>query len=312
MGLSVALQMDPPHTINIDGDSSFALGLEAQRRGHQLYYYHPSQLALKQGILQAPLQSLVFRREKQNHCDLGTAELCPLSSMRVILLRQDPPFNMAYLTNTWLLDHAMKTSLVVNNPQSVRDCPEKLLITHFPQLLPPTLISRNQSEIKEFYREHQEIVVKPLYGNGGYGIFHLRPEDPNLDSLLEIFFQNSPEPLMFQAFLKAVRQGDKRILLADGEFCGAINRVPPQGQSRSNMHVGGRPEPTQITKRDKEIIETIGPVLKAKGLIFAGIDVIGDYLTEINVTSPTGIQEAARFSGINPAIAIWDAIEARL
>jgi len=311
MSLKVALQMDPITSADIDADSTFVIGLEAQNRGHELFYYHPDDLIYEDGRVMAVAQRLELRRELGNHCTLGTPELVDLSTLDVVWLRQDPPFDMAYLTTTYLLDMLPATTLVVNNPTEVRANPEKLYIARFPDLVPPTLVTRNVAHIKAFREKHQDIIVKPLYGNGGAGVFHVKPDDENLGSLLEMFLQGSREPIVVQAYLKDVRQGDKRIILVDGDPVGAINRVPQEGEARSNMHAGGTPEPSKLTERDLEICAAIGGDLKARGLIFAGIDVIGNYLTEINVTSPTGLQEIRRFDGIALEEKIWDAIEAR-
>jgi len=309
--LKVAVQMDPIESINIDGDSTFALMLEAQARGHQLWFYLVKNLTLASGQVLARMQPVQVRREKGNHFTLGEAAEHDLSTMDVVLMRQDPPFDMAYITATHILEHIHPKTLVVNDPASVRNAPEKLFVMQFPDLMPDTIITHDPLEVRKFREKHGDIIVKPLFGNGGAGVFHLRPDDGNLNSLLEIFAERSREPLMIQKYVPAVRQGDKRIILVDGEPMGAINRVPATGESRSNMHVGGRPEAVKLTERDKEICARIGPELKARGLIFVGIDVIGDYLTEINVTSPTGLQEIARFDGVNLEKAIWDAIEAR-
>lgn len=313
MQLKVAIQMDPVEGINIKGDSSFVLGLEAQKRGYGLYYYQPKDLFYDhQSGVGMIAQSLELRRKMGDHFTLGDKQAFKISDFDVILLRQDPPFNMTYLTTTWLLEHAPKKTLVVNNPKSVRDAPEKLLITQFPDLIPPTLITNNIDLIRDFRAKHGEIIIKPLYGNGGAGIFHLAKGDHNLSPLLEIFAEKSKEPLMIQAFLPEVVLGDKRIILADGKPVGIINRVAAKGEVRSNMHVGGKAVPSDYSKRDLEICAAIGPKLKEMGLIFAGIDVIGNYLTEINVTSPTGLQEVANFTGHFPEADLWDAIELRL
>ncbi|MFT8246129.1 glutathione synthase [Roseomonas sp. BN140053] len=311
--LRVAVQMDPIGEIDIKGDSTFALMLEAQRRGHQLWHYHPRDLALESGRVSVRAQPVEVRREHGNHHTLGAETVLDLGTEAdVVLMRQDPPFDMAYITATHLLEHIHPKTLVVNDPASVRNAPEKLLVTHFPELMPDTLITRDIRRIRDFRAKHGDIIVKPLFGNGGAGVFHLRPEDPNLAALLELFGGLSREPLMIQQYLPAVRQGDKRIILVDGEPLGAINRVPAQGEARSNMHVGGRPEKSELTPREREICAAIGPMLRERGLIFVGIDVIGDHLTEINVTSPTGLQEVARFDGVHLEEAIWDAIERRL
>ncbi len=309
--LRVAVQMDPIASININADSTFALMLEAQARGHAMWHYHPRDLALVAGRVVATAQPVQVRRLLGDHFTLGEAEELDLSTMDVVLMRQDPPFDMAYITATHILEHIHPKTLVVNDPASVRNAPEKLYVTHFPDLMPETLISSDIRQIRKFREKHGDIILKPLFGNGGAGVFHIRPDDPNLNSLLEMFTERSREPLVIQRYLPDVRQGDKRVILVDGEPLGAINRVPAAGEARSNMHVGGRPEPTKLTDREKEICAAIGPELKKRGLIFVGIDVIGGYLTEINVTSPTGLQEIARFDGVQLEKAIWDAIEAR-
>jgi glutathione synthase len=301
--------MDPIETINIAGDSTFAIMLEAQARGHELFYYQPRALALKGRTLFATGSSLSLRDEKGNHFTLGREERVDLSSFDVVHMRQDPPFDMNYITITHMLEHIHPKTLVVNDPAEVRSAPEKLYVMEFVDLMPPTIITRDPRELLGFRKEHGEIILKPLYGNGGAGIFRLAGEDQNFGSLVELFTQSFREPFIAQRYLPAVRKGDKRIILVDGEFAGAINRVPAANENRSNMHVGGRPEPTELTLREREICERLGPDLKARGLIFVGIDVIGDYLTEINVTSPTGIREVKRFGGADIASLIWDAIE---
>ena len=319
--LKVAVQMDPMETIAIDGDSSFALMLEAQRRGHALWHYEVRHMSLAEGKpavngpsterLTAVARPVTVERVHGAHFKFGPALTLDLGTMDVVLMRQDPPFDMAYITATHMLEHIHPQTLVVNDPASVRDAPEKLLVTHFPELMPPTLITWDAAAIRAFRAEHRDIIVKPLFGNGGAGVFRIREDDENLASLLEMHWARSREPLMIQRYEKAVRLGDKRIILVDGEPMGAINRVPAQGEARSNMHVGGRPEAVELTARDREICERIGPMLRERGLIFVGIDVIGDWLTEINVTSPTGLQEVARFGGADIAAAIWDRIEAK-
>jgi glutathione synthase len=251
------------------------------------------------------------QRVQGAHHHFGDAVVADLSTMDVVLMRQDPPFDMAYITATHLLEHIHPGTLVVNDPAAVRNAPEKLLVTHFPDLMPPTMISWDLESMRAFRAEHQDIIVKPLFGNGGAGVFRIKPDDENLASLIEMHFARSREPLMFQRYEPAVRQGDKRIILVDGEPVGVVNRVPAQGEARSNMHVGGRPEKCTLTARDREICAAIGPMLREQGMIFVGIDVIGDWLTEINVTSPTGLQEIDRFDGINTAGMIWDRIEAK-
>ncbi|GEO80859.1 glutathione synthase [Pararhodospirillum oryzae] len=311
--LRVAIQMDPIETINITADSTFVLALEAQARGHALYHYLPQALALEDGVLSARAHPLQVRREAGRHATLGPAVTLDLErDVDVILMRQDPPFDMAYITATHLLERVHPRTLVVNDPASVRNAPEKLFATDFPALAPPTLITIDRAAIAAFRETHHDIIVKPLYGNGGAGVFHIAPGDENLNALLDLFAERSREPVMVQRYLPAVRAGDKRIILIDGEPAGAVNRVPAAGEARSNMHVGGRPEKCALTARDREICAALGPVLRERGLIFVGIDVIGDYLTEINVTSPTGLQEINRFDDTCLEARVWDAIEARL
>jgi glutathione synthase len=311
MQLSVAIQMDPIDRIDISGDSTFALALEGQRRGHRLYYYLPRSLILLDGRLSARVQGLSVRDEKGRHFMLGSAELRDLSTFDVVLMRQDPPFDMGYITATHLLERIHPATLVVNDPASVRNAPEKLFVTQFAGLLPPTLITSDRQEILAFRREYGDIIVKPLYGNGGAQVFHITPEDENLNALLEMFTSLYREPIIVQKYLPEVRKGDKRIILVDGAPVGAVNRVPAPGEARSNLHVGGRPELCELSEREVAICALIGPELKARGLIFVGIDVIGGYLTEINVTSPTGIREIARLGGPDAAPLIWEAIEHR-
>ena len=312
MALSVAVQMDHIASINIKGDSTFALMLEAQRRGHRLYHYTPERLSLRDGRVEARLESVQVRDVPGDHFSLRDTERTDLAKFDVVLLRQDPPFDMGYITTTHLLERIHPKTLVVNDPAQVRNAPEKIFVTEFPELMPPTLISRDPEEIRLFRQEHGDIIIKPLYGNGGAGVFRLSEGDQNLASLLEIFAAAyRAQPYVVQRYLPAVRAGDKRIILVDGVAVGAINRVPADGESRSNMHVGGRPEPIELTRRDREICEAIGPALRARGFLFVGIDVIGDHLTEINVTSPTGIREVKRFGGADIASLLWDAIEAK-
>jgi glutathione synthase len=311
--LTVAVQMDPIEHINIEADSTFVMALEAQQRGYRLFHYHPNRLSFDEGRVTAAARALTLKREKGNHYTLGDwVQLDLAEAADVVLMRQDPPFDMAYITATHVLEHIHPKTLVVNDPVSVRNAPEKLLVTHFAELMPPTLITADRDRILAFRQRHGDIIVKPLYGNGGAGVFHLRPEDSNLNALLELFSERSREPVIVQRYLPEVRRGDKRIILIDGKPAGAINRVPAAGEARSNMHVGGRAEKSTLTRRDHEICEAIGPTLRDKGLIFVGIDVIGDYLTEINVTSPTGLQEINRFDGVKLEADIWDAIEAKL
>jgi glutathione synthase len=311
MSLAVAIQMDPIETVNIDADSSFVLGLEALRRGHSLFHYLPRDLFLRDGRVFATARPLELKRERGNHFRFGESDVLDLAALDVILMRQDPPFDMAYITATHLLEHVHPATLVVNDPVHVRNAPEKLYVTHFPELMPPTLIASDPHQIRAFRDEHKDIIVKPLFGNGGAGVFHIAPGDENLNALVELFTQLYREPVIVQRYLPEVRQGDKRIILIDGEAVGAINRVPPPGEARSNMHAGGRPVPAKLTSRERDICAAIGPALKQRGLIFVGIDVIGDYMTEINVTSPTGLQEINRFEGTRLEERIWDAIEAR-
>ena len=311
MALKVALQMDPIGPINIDADSTFRIGLEAQARGHSLFYYTPDRLFYREGRVMARGWPLELRRVKGDHYTLGAETEVDLGEMDVVWLRQDPPFDMGYITTTHLLDLIHPKTLVVNDPFWVRNYPEKLLVLQFPHLTPPTLIARDLATIRAFKAMHGDIILKPLYGNGGAGVFRLDPNDRNLASLHELFTGISREPMIAQKYVPAVVKGDKRIILVNGEPVGAINRVPAEGETRSNMHVGGRPEKIGLTERDREICAAIGPTLREKGQIFVGIDVIGDWLTEINVTSPTGIQELERFDGINVAARIWEALEAR-
>ncbi len=311
MGLKVAIQMDPIEAVNIEADSTFRIAEEAQARGHELFYYTPDRLIYREGHVYARGWPLVVRREKGNHFTRGEEAEIDLGDWDVVWLRQDPPFDMGYITTTHLLERIHPETLVVNDPFWVRNSPEKLLVLDFPDLTPPTLIARDLEAIRAFKAEHGDIILKPLYGNGGAGVFRLDPNDRNLSSLHELFTGINNEPLIAQKFLPAVSKGDKRIILVDGEPVGAINRVPAAGETRSNMHVGGRPEKVELTARDREICERIGPYLREKGQIFVGIDVIGDWLTEINVTSPTGIQELERFDGVNITARIWEAIEAK-
>lgn len=312
MGLAVVIQMDPIDTINIDADSTFALALEAQARGHALYHYLPQALTLRDGRLYARGRPLEVFRRHGNHHRFGDLEELDLAGFDIVLMRQDPPFDMAYITATHLLELLPDDGpLVVNDAASVRNAPEKLYVLHFKELMPPTLLTLDPNEIRAFWQEHGEIVLKPLFGNGGAGVFHLRPGDDNLNSLLEMYALVHREPVMVQRYLPEVRQGDKRIILVEGEPKGAVLRVPPEGEARANLHVGGRAVKTELTPREREICAAIGPSLRQQGLVFVGIDVIGDYMTEINVTSPTGIQEIARLDGVDLSRDIWDAVEAR-
>jgi len=311
MGLKVALQMDPIGSVNIDADSTFRIALEAQARGHTLFFYTPDRLAFNEGRVTARGWPIDLRREKGNHVTYGPEAEVDLATFDVVWLRQDPPFDMGYITTTHILERIHPGTLVVNDPFWVRNSPEKLLVLNYPHLTPPTMIARDLATIRAFKARHGDVILKPLYGNGGAGVFRLDPNDRNLASLHELFTGMSREPLIVQKFLPDVARGDKRIILVDGEPVGAINRVPQAGETRSNMHAGGRPEKTGLTARDLEICAAIGPELKAKGQVFVGIDVIGDWLTEINVTSPTGLQEMERFDGTNGAARIWEVIEAR-
>jgi len=310
--MKIAFQMDPIGAVDINADTTFRLAEEAQARGHELFYYSPDKLAFQEGRITARGHDMTMQRVAGVPAVLTPEREVDLADFDVVWLRQDPPFDMHYITTTHLLDRLKGTTLVVNDPFWVRNYPEKLLVLDFPQLTPPTAITRDIETIRAFREKHGDIILKPLYGNGGAGVFKLHTGDSNLSSLFELFTGFSREPLIVQKFLPAVTKGDKRVLLIDGEAVGAINRVPAEGETRSNMHVGGRPEKVGLTDRDKEICATIGPILKEKGQVLVGIDVIGDYLTEINVTSPTGIQELERFDGINVAEKIWEAVEAKV
>ena len=310
--LRVAFQMDPITGVDIDADSTFRIALEAQARGHALFHYAPDALAYQEGRVVARGRDMALRRERGDHVTLGEARTVDLAEMDVVWLRQDPPFDMGYITTTHLLDRIHPDTLVVNDPTWVRNWPEKLMVLDFPDLTPPTVVSRDLATLRAFKAAHGDVILKPLYGNGGAGVFRLREGDANLSSLHETFALLNREPLIMQPYLPAVVDGDKRVILIDGEPVGAINRVPAKGETRSNMHVGGRPEKSELTDRDRAICAAIGPRLREKGQIFVGIDVIGDRLTEINVTSPTGIQELERFDGTNAAALIWQAIEGRV
>mgnify|MGYP000444379888 FL=1 len=310
--MKVAFQMDPIGSVNIDADSSFRLAEEAQARGHELFFYTPDHLSYREGRIMARAHSLRVQRVQGDHAHLGPIIDLDLADVDVVWLRQDPPFDMGYITTTHLLDRLKGQTLVVNDPFWVRNNPEKLLVLDFPDLTPPTTIARDLSVLRDFKDRHGDIILKPLYGNGGAGVFRLPESDRNLNSLHELFTGMNREPLIAQKFLPDVAKGDKRIILVDGAPVGAINRVPAVGETRSNLHVGGRAEKIGLTAREHEICAAIGPRLKEMGQVFVGIDVIGGYLTEINVTSPTGIQELERFDGANVAARIWDAIAARL
>src|SRR5262245_43553309 len=311
MKLNVAVQMDPIERINIRGDSTFALLLEAQQRGHSLGYYTPDRLAMRGTEVAAAVQPLAVRDREGDHCTLGAAKRTDLTTFDVVLLRQDPPFDLAYITTTHLLERIHPNTLVVNDPAQVRNAPEKMFVMTFPDLMPPTLITRDLSEIKAFRAAHGDIVMKPLYGKGGEAVFRLAPEDLNFGSLYDLFAVTFREQGVVQKFLPAVKHGDKRIILVDGEFAGAVNRVPAADDLRSNMVRGGMPKDTELTPREREICARIGPALRERGLIFVGIDVIDGYLTEINVTSPTGIRAIKAFGGPDVAAIIWNCIEAK-
>ncbi|MDP2731718.1 MAG: glutathione synthase [Hoeflea sp.] len=308
---NVAVQMDHVSSIRIAGDSSFAMALEAQARGYSLFHYTPDQLSMRDGVVQAVAEPMILRDVEGDHFELGPREKINLADMDVVLLRQDPPFDMAYTTSTHLLERVHPKTLVVNDPAWVRNSPEKIFVTEFPDLMPKTLISRDPATINDFRAEVGDMILKPLYGNGGAGVFHIKPDDRNLASLLEMFAQMYREPFIAQEYLSSVRAGDKRIILIDGEPVGAINRVPAEHDSRSNMHVGGRAEHSELTPREEEICARIGPSLKARGFILVGIDIIGDKMTEINVTSPTGLREIRRFGGADIASLFWDAVESK-
>ncbi|MEO0545636.1 MAG: glutathione synthase [Pseudomonadota bacterium] len=311
MPLSVAVQMDHISTIDITGDSTFALMLEAKKRGHTLFHYEVDALTMRDGEVFTSGADVDVQDIKGDHYTLGDTKRVNLANYDVVLMRQDPPFHMGYITATHLLERIHPKTLVVNDPAEVRNAPEKIFVTEFSDLMPETLISRSRAEIEAFRAEYGDIIVKPLYGNGGAGVFRISEGDQNLTSLLELFEATWPEPFIAQRYLKAVRDGDKRIILVDGEAVGAINRVPSENEARSNMHVGGRAEAIDITDREREICDRIGPELRRRGFLFVGIDVIGGLMTEINVTSPTGIREVAKFGGADIASLLWDAIEAK-
>jgi glutathione synthase len=311
MPLKIACQMDPIDSIDVAGDSTLAILLAAQDRGHEIFYYTPQGLSLRDDRLLARGATLSIRDEPGNHFDLSNQRVVDLADLDVVLLRQDPPFDMGYITTTHLLERIHPKTLVVNDPAHVRNAPEKIFVLDFADLMPPTLVTRNLEDVKAFRDEFKDIIVKPLYGNGGAAVFRLQPGDNNLASLVELFQQGWREPFMVQQYRPEVREGDKRIILIDGEVAGIINRVPAPDEARSNMHVGGRAEPVELTERDREICTRRGPELKRRGLIFTGIDVIGPYLTEINVTSPTGIRQVKDFGGNDIAGMIWECIEVK-
>ena len=311
MSLTVAVQMDPIQRIRIAGDSTFALLLEAQARGHRLLHYTPDRLSMRDGQVIASIEPLQVRDVEGDHYTLGTPERIDLAGVDIVLMRQDPPFDMAYITATHLLERIHPNTFVVNDPESVRNAPEKLFVTMFPEIMPPTLITRDKAEIETFCEEFGEIVMKPLHGHGGAAVLRVTREDPNFGSLYDLFSAAFKEPWVVQRFLPQVRDGDKRIILIDGVAAGAVNRVPAPNDIRSNMVRGGAAKATDLTSREREICETIGPELKRRGLVFVGIDVIDGHLTEINVTSPTGLRAIKNLGGPDLAAAIWDAIEGR-
>ncbi len=311
--MKIAIQTDPFPGLQVRGDTTFALALEAQARGFDLYEYRAEKLQLhgnKVSVEALPLATL--RDEQGNHVEHGAPVVLDLAEMDVVLIRQDPPFDMVYQTACYILEKLPESVLVLNNPAEIRGAPEKLFVMDFPELMPPTLVTSDEAAIRAFREEHEDIILKPLYGNGGAGVFRVKPEDENFSSLIEMFLsENRALPIIAQAYLKEVRGGDKRVLILDGEPVGAINRVPADGEARSNMHVGGRPEASDLTERDLEICAAIGPELKRRGLVFTGIDVIGGWMTEINVTSPTGIRELKNFGGPDMAALFWDWCEAK-
>ena len=312
MGLAVAIQMDAMSSIDIAGDSTFALALEGQARGHALFHYLPADLSLQQSRVIARARPLQVRPETKNYYTLGKAELIDLATLDVVLMRQDPPFDMSYITATHLLEHIHPGTLVVNDPVHVRNAPEKLFVTHFENVMPPTLITCDPALVHEFRAEYSDIIVKPLFGNGGAGVFHIGPDDENLNALLEMFTGLYREQIIVQKYLPEVRKGDKRIILVDGAAAGAVSRVPAVGEARANLHVGARAEKTKLSRREQNICAAIGPELRERGLIFVGIDVIGDFLTEINVTSPTGIMEINQLDDTRLDALVWNAIEGRI
>jgi len=311
MSLKIAVQMDPIERINIKGDSTFALLLEAQKRGHKLAYYTPDRLAQLNGRVFATVAALSVRDQAGDHYTLGQPRRAELTEFDVILLRQDPPFDLAYVTSTHLLERVQPKTLVVNDPASVRNAPEKIFVTEFAELMPPTLITRDLAEIKAFRAEHGDIVMKPLFGHGGGAVFRVTRDDLNFGSLYDMFAATFREPWVVQAFLPAVKDGDKRIILVDGDYAGAVNRVPAADDLRSNMVRGGSPKATELTQREREICARLAPALRERGLLFVGIDVIGDFITEINVTSPTGIRAVRNVGGPDIAAMILDKIEAK-
>jgi len=313
MTLKIAIQMDPIEHVDVNADTTFDMALEASARGHDLWIYSPAALQLNGASIKARARRLeAIKRQQGEHAVLSAPDLIDLHDVDVVLIRQDPPFDMAYITAAQILERLQPDVLVLNDPRAIRDAPEKLFVMEFQDLTPPTLITRDLRAIRDFRKEHGDMILKPLYGNGGAGVFRVKPDDGNFNALLELFEQTFREPMIAQKFLPAVTEGDKRIILLDSEAVGAINRVPAAGETRSNMHVGGRAEAIEMSERDQEICDRIGPALSERGLIFAGIDVIGGYLTEINVTSPTGVQEVRRFGGADISALFWDWIEGRL
>ncbi len=313
MPLKIAIQMDPIESVNVNADTTFDLALEAIGRGHDISVYGPAALALRSGRVGARARKVKsLRREQGRHVETEAPALLDLHAVDIVLVRQDPPFNLAYITAAQILERLQPGVLVVNDPRSIRDAPEKLFVTQFPDLTPPTLITRDVALIREFRSEHRDIILKPLYGNGGAGVFRLAADDANFNALVELFLQAFAEPVIAQKYLPEVRQGDKRIILIDGEAVGAINRIPAKDETRSNLHAGGKAEAVEMTARDQEICDRIGPELSRRGLVLVGIDVIGDYLTEINVTSPTGVQEIRRFGGADISALFWDWVEGRI
>ncbi len=311
MSLTVAIQMDPIESIDIRADSTFVIGLELQRRGYRLWHYLPTRLSLRGRQVIAHGHPMTVQAVEGNHYRFGSPEMIDLATVDVVLMRQDPPFDMAYITATHILEHLPPQVLVVNDPMHVRNAPEKLLVMHYSEWMPPTMVTADRAEIEAFRREHGDIVIKPLFGAGGSGVFHLKPDDPNLGALLEMFHKTSRESLMVQRYLPEIRNGDKRIILIDGEPVGAVSRIPQEGESRANFHAGGQARKATLTAREQDICRALRPALKERGLLLAGIDVIGDFLTEINVTSPTGLQEINRFDGTRLEAQVVDAIEAR-
>lgn len=311
--LTIAFQMDPIEAVDVTGDTSFDMAITAFERGHTVWVYQPTSLQLNgDDILATARKISAMSRVQNEHVSLEEPSILDLRAVDVVMVRQDPPFDMSYITAAQILERIHPETLVLNDPRAIRDAPEKLFVTEFQNLTPPTLITQDINAIRGFRAEHGDMILKPLYGNGGAGIFRLKPDDPNFNSLLEMFEQFYREPFIAQKFLPSVEKGDKRIILLDGEAVGAINRVPAKGETRSNMHVGGRAEPIEMNERDQEICDIIGPPLRERGLVFAGIDVIGDYLTEINVTSPTGVQEVRNFGGADISALMVDWIEGQL